>query len=138
MFTQQQRLYESAGSVDDLAVSQFASDHGDPAEALRRAEAEWQRRQSVFVADAMAWALHVNGRRAEALTFADRVGALGWRNATVAYHRGMILAALDRRAQAQTQLAEALAINPYFSALHVPPGSWRAGRAQGRPMKGTQ
>ncbi|MGH3870421.1 MAG: tetratricopeptide repeat protein [Pseudonocardiaceae bacterium] len=120
LFTQQQRLYESAGSVDDLAVAQFAADHGDPAEALRRAEAEWQRRQSVLVADAMAWALHVNGRDAEALTFADRAGALGGRNATVAYHRGMILASLGRRTQAQQQLAGALAINPYFSVLQAP------------------
>lgn len=68
----------------------------------------------------MAWALHVNGRDAEALTFADRAGALGWRNATFAYHRGMILASLGRRAQAEAQLAEALTINPYFSPLHAP------------------
>ncbi len=120
VFTQQQRLYESAGSADDLAVSQFAADHGDPAEALRRAEAEWERRQSVFVADAMAWALHVNGRDAEALTFADRAGALGWRNAIFAYHRGMILASLGRGAQAEEQLAAALAINPHFSPLYAP------------------
>jgi tetratricopeptide (TPR) repeat protein len=120
LFTQQQRLYETAGSVDDLAVSQFAADHGDPAEALRRAEAEWERRQSVFVADAMAWALHVNGRDATALTYAERAGAFGWRNATFAYHRGMILASLGMRAQAQAQLAEALTINPHFSALHAP------------------
>ena len=120
LFTQQQRLFEAAGSVDDLAVSQFAADHGDPAEALRRAQAEWQRRQSVFVADAMAWALHVNGRDAEALSFADRAASLGWRNATFAYHRGMILAALGRPAEAQRQLTAALEINPYFSPLHAP------------------
>ncbi len=120
LFTQQQRLYEAAGSTDDLAVAQFAADHGDPAEALRRAQAEWERRQSVFVADAMAWALHVNGRDTEALTFADRAAALGWRNATFAYHRGMILASLGMRTEAQRQLAEALEINPYFSPLHAP------------------
>jgi len=120
LFTQQQRLYEAAGSTDDLAVSQFAADHGDPAEALRRAQAEWERRQSVFVADAMAWALHVNGRDAEALTFADRAASLGWHNATFAYHRGMILAALGMRSEAQDQLTAALEINPYFSPLHAP------------------
>ncbi|MFN2495411.1 MAG: tetratricopeptide repeat protein [Pseudonocardiaceae bacterium] len=120
LFTQQQRLYEAAGSTDDLAVAQFAADHGDPAEALRRAQAEWERRQSVFVADALAWALHANGRNAEALTFADRAASLGWRNATFAYHRGMILAALGMRAEAARQLTEALKINPYFSPLHAP------------------
>ncbi|MGH3916495.1 MAG: tetratricopeptide repeat protein [Pseudonocardiaceae bacterium] len=120
LFTQQQQFYEAVGATDDLAVSQFAADHGDPAEALRRAQAEWERRQSVFVADAMAWALHVNGRDAEALPFADRAASLGWRNATFAYHRGMILASLGMRAEAQRQLAEALEINPYFSPLHAP------------------
>ncbi|MGH3909264.1 MAG: tetratricopeptide repeat protein, partial [Pseudonocardiaceae bacterium] len=120
LFTQQQRLYEAAGSTDDLAVSQFAADHGDPAEALRRAQAEWDRRQSVFVADAVSWALHVNGRDAEALTFADRAAALGSRNATFAYHRGMILAALGEQDEAQRQLTETLEINPHFSPLHAP------------------
>ncbi|HEX2298660.1 MAG TPA: tetratricopeptide repeat protein, partial [Pseudonocardiaceae bacterium] len=120
LFTQQQRLFQAAGVVDDLAASQFAADHGEPAEALRHAQAEWQRRQSVFVADAMSWALHVNGRDAEALRFADRAAALGWRNATFAYHRGMILAALGRPAEAQRQLTTALEINPYFSPLHAP------------------
>lgn len=120
LFTAQQQLYEAAGSIDDLAVSQFAVDHGDPAEALRRAEAEWDRRQSVFVADAMAWALHANDRNAEALEFADRAAALGWRNATFGYHRGIILAALGRSAEAEAQLADALTINPHFSPLHAP------------------
>jgi tetratricopeptide (TPR) repeat protein len=120
LFTEQQRLYGAAGATDDLAMAQFAADHGDPAEALRHAQAEWDRRHNVLVADALAWALHVNGRDAEALAFADRAASLGWRNATFAYHRGMILASLGERAEAQRQLTEALQINPYFSPLHAP------------------
>lgn len=120
LFTEQQRLYEAAGSIDDLTGAQFAADHGEPVVALRRAQAEWGRRQNVIVADALAWALHVNGRDAEALTFTDRAASLGWRNATFAYHRGMILAALGRRAAAQRQLTEALQINPHFSPLYAP------------------
>lgn len=120
LFTEQQRLYQAAGSLDDLAMAQFAADHGDPADALRHAQAEWARRQNVIVADALSWALHVNGRDAEALTFADRAASLGWRNALFDYHRGMILASLGRRAEAQRQLTEALQINPYFSPLHAP------------------
>ncbi len=120
LFTEQQRLYESEGATDYLTRAVFAADHGDPAEALRYAEAEWQRRQSVFSADAMAWALHVNGRDAEALTYADRALALGWRNALFTYHRGMIQKSLGMRAAAQGQLGEALAINPNFSPLHEP------------------
>lgn len=120
LYRVQQRLYEAQGSTDDLAVALFLADHGDPAEALRRAQAEWDRRQSVFVADAMAWALHVNGRDTEALDYADRADALGWRNATFAYHRGMILQSLGRDDEAAEQLAEALEINPFFSPLYAP------------------
>ncbi|GAB3891438.1 hypothetical protein GCM10029964_064610 [Kibdelosporangium lantanae] len=88
---QQQRLLESQGATDDLSAALFAADHGDKAEALRRAEAEWGRRQSVFVADAMAWALHVNGRDAEALGYIDKALANGWRNPVVLRHREAIL-----------------------------------------------
>jgi len=116
----QQQLYATEGSTDDQVAALIAADHGDPADALRLAEAEWQRRQSIFSADAMSWALHVNGRHAEALTYADRAAELGWRNASYSYHRGMILAALDRSADAVAVLSEALAINPNFHPLHAP------------------
>lgn len=76
---------------DDLTAALIAADHGDPAEALRFAEKEWAKRQSVFSADAMAWALHVNGRSAEALPYADNAVALGWRDPEVVRHRAQIL-----------------------------------------------
>jgi Flp pilus assembly protein TadD len=68
----------------------------------------------VFVADALAWALHLNGQDAEALTFADQAARTGWRNATFSYHRGMILAGLGHGAEAVTALADALRVNPNF------------------------
>jgi tetratricopeptide (TPR) repeat protein len=120
VLAQQQRLMESQGATDDLSAAMVAADHGDKAEALRRAETEWGRRQSVFVADAMAWALHVNGRDAEALPYAEKAAAFGWRNATFAYHRGMILLGLDRPGEAEEHLARAVATNPYFSLVHAP------------------
>lgn len=92
LIAQQQRLLESQGATDDLTASLVAADHGDKAEALRRAQAEWGRRQSVFVADAMAWALHVNGRDAEAVQYSDKAVSLGWHNPTVLRHRQAILA----------------------------------------------
>ncbi|TWP52045.1 tetratricopeptide repeat protein [Lentzea tibetensis] len=118
VLSEQQRLMESEGASDDLSAAMVAADRGDGMQALRRAEAEWGRRQAVFVADAMAWALHRNGRDAEALTFADKAASLGWRNATFAYHRGMILAALGRNDEAEKSLAEALRLNPHFSPLY--------------------
>ncbi|MFI6095797.1 tetratricopeptide repeat protein [Lentzea sp. NPDC051213] len=79
---------------DDLTAALIAADHGDPAEALRFAEKEWAKRQSVFTADAMAWALHVNKRSAEALPYADKAVALGWRDPEVLRHREAILRSL--------------------------------------------
>ncbi|MEC3980386.1 tetratricopeptide repeat protein [Amycolatopsis sp. H20-H5] len=116
----QQRLFAAAGVTDDLTASAIAADRGDKAGALSHAQAEWGRRQNVLVADALAWALHLNGRDAEALTYADRAAALGWHNAGFAYHRGVILAGLGRKAEAVTSLTGALQTNPYFSPLHTP------------------
>jgi tetratricopeptide (TPR) repeat protein len=117
LIAQQQRLQAASGASDDLDASLVAADRGDAAEALRLAQAEWSRRQPVFVADALAWALHLNGRDAEALVYADQAARTGWRNATFSYHRGMILAGLGRDADAVTALTEALRINPHFSPV---------------------
>ncbi|WP_439659355.1 tetratricopeptide repeat protein [Lentzea sp. HUAS TT2] len=87
------QLLRSLGG-DDLTAALIAADHGDPAEALRFAEKEWAKRQSVFTADAMAWALHVNKRSAEALPYSDRAVASGWRDPAVLRHREAILGAL--------------------------------------------
>ncbi|KOV88366.1 hypothetical protein ADL03_05550 [Nocardia sp. NRRL S-836] len=119
VLSEQQRLMESQGASDDLAAALVAADRGDGVQALRRAETEWSKRQSVFVADAMAWALHVSGRDAEALTYSDRAASLGWQNATFSYHRGMILAALGRVAEAQEALVHALRLNANFSPLQA-------------------
>lgn len=116
----EQRLLAANGAQDDLTAAQFAADHGDPAGALRAARAEWGRRRSVLVADALAWALHVNGRDTEALRYATAANRLGWRNATLLYHLGTIEAALGRTAAARTHLTLALTTNPHFSLLDAP------------------
>jgi tetratricopeptide (TPR) repeat protein len=119
LLAEQQRLHAAQGSVDDAAAATLAADHGDPAEAVRLAETEWQRRQSIFSADALGWALHAAGRDAEALPLIERAGALGRRDATVDYHRGMILAGLGRTGEAIGVLERALGTNPHFSPLHA-------------------
>jgi len=120
LIADQQRLYAAQGSSDDLTASQVAADHGDPAEAVRLAQAEWDRRQSVFTADALAWALHRAGRDADALPYAEQAAQLGRRDATTTFHRGMILAALGRTGEAITALDDALRTNPHFSPLQAP------------------
>jgi tetratricopeptide (TPR) repeat protein len=133
LIEQQERLQAAAGASDDLAASLVAADRGDAGRALRCAQAEWARRQPVFVADALAWALHLGGRDAEALAYADRAASTGWRNATFSYHRGMILAGLGRDAEAGTALTEALRVNPNFS-----PAGASTARATLADLRGTR
>jgi tetratricopeptide (TPR) repeat protein len=114
------KLARASGVATDLETALFDVDHGDHARALQAARAEWARRQSVHVADALGWALHVNGRNAEALAYARRANATGYRNALFRYHLGMIEKGLGRRADARRDLAGALTLNPYFSPLYAP------------------
>lgn len=107
-----------AGGVQvDLDTALAAADHGDRAVALRAARAEWERRRTVHTADALAWALHVNGRDEEALRYAREATATGYRNAAFLYHRGMIEHALGRAEDARAHLTAALELNPGFSPV---------------------
>ncbi|MFD7709010.1 tetratricopeptide repeat protein, partial [Streptomyces sp. NPDC059786] len=101
----------------DLDTALAAADHGDREAALTAARAEWDRRRTVHTADALAWALHVNGRDAEALPYARRATATGYRNATFLYHRGMIERATGHRAAGDASLTAALDLSPGFSPL---------------------
>ncbi|KOV70208.1 hypothetical protein ADK64_03520 [Streptomyces sp. MMG1121] len=107
-----------ANGVDaDLDTALAAADHGDKAAALRAARAEWARRHTVHTADALAWALHVNGRDTEALSYARAATATGYRNAAFRYHLGMIELATGRRTAGRASLSSALKLNPGFSPL---------------------
>ncbi|MGW2619041.1 tetratricopeptide repeat protein [Streptomyces sp. NPDC001500] len=101
----------------DLDTALAAADHGDRATALRAARDDWSRRHTVHTADALAWALHVNGKDAEALPYARQATATGYRNAAFLYHRGVIEKAAGHPADARTHLAAALKLNPGFSPL---------------------
>ncbi|EKX65469.1 tetratricopeptide repeat protein [Streptomyces ipomoeae] len=101
----------------DLDTALAAADHGDKKAALRAARAEWERRETVHTADALAWALHVNGRDEEALPYARRATATGYRDATFLYHRGMVEYAAGDEKAAEASLKAALDLNPGFSPL---------------------
>ncbi|MEU2536386.1 tetratricopeptide repeat protein [Streptomyces iakyrus] len=115
----------AAGGADErLVLGRLEADHGDPAAAVRRLRAEWQRRPTPEAADALGWALYRAGKPAQALRFAlratdpERGGGLG--DAVYWYHRGMIEQELNRHGAARRHLTEALRINPHFSPLHAP------------------
>jgi tetratricopeptide (TPR) repeat protein len=118
--SEQRRLRAANGVLDDLTGATVEADHGSATAAVRQAEAEWGRRQSVIVADALGWALHRAGRDHEALRYATRANRFGGQNAGFRYHLGMIELALDRRADARRDLSAALQLNPYFSVLQAP------------------
>ncbi|MEX2275692.1 MAG: tetratricopeptide repeat protein [Actinomycetota bacterium] len=115
-----QQLSAANGVNVDLEIALFEADHGDPAIALRAAQAEWERRHSIHVADAMAWALHANGNDRAALAFSRRALHLGTRDALLLYHAGMIRLGLSDSDGALRDLRSALRIDPNFSALHAP------------------
>ncbi|MFJ8897753.1 tetratricopeptide repeat protein [Streptomyces sp. NPDC102359] len=118
------RLASAHGGDEELVLGRFEADHGDPAAAVRRLRAEWERQPSTEVADALGWALHRAGEHEEALPFAVRAteGTKGGgvRSALFAYHRGAVERALERYGAARRHLTEALQINPWFSPLHAP------------------
>lgn len=114
------QLSAATGISDHLTAATYLADHGQPAEALTEAQAEWSTRRTVLTADALAWALHRNGRDAEALDYSLQATRLGWRNATFYYHRGVIRHALGDRKQARDDLSLAITINPHFDPVQAP------------------
>jgi tetratricopeptide (TPR) repeat protein len=119
LVTAQTQLLEDAGVNVDLDLVVYDADHGRPEAALRAAGAELRKRRSVHVEDAYAWALHNNGRSAEALMHARRAQQLGTRSALFSYHKGMIEKSLGNIAAARADLRRALRINPHFSTLQA-------------------
>ncbi|WP_128375548.1 tetratricopeptide repeat protein [Streptomyces cavernae] len=110
-------LARANGVNADLDTALAAADHGDREAALKAARAEWDRRETVHTADALAWALHVNGKDEEALPYARKATATGYQDATFLYHRGMIERATGNTDAARTALSAALKLNPGFSPL---------------------
>ncbi|WP_328400104.1 tetratricopeptide repeat protein [Streptomyces sp. NBC_00390] len=140
--TQYERLRELVedaaddGVDNDLVLARLEADHGDPQEAVRMLQAEWRSgHRSMYVADAMAWALHKADRPKEALPFLKPVAAPGMRSALFAYHRGQIERALEDYGPARRHLEEALRINPDFSPLFAPRAR-EALKALGEPPAG--
>jgi len=120
VFGTTQQLFEANGVAPDSTPSLFYANHGDPARALENAEKGIATRPFVVMYDAYAWALHSNGRDAEALPAINKAIEPGMKNALFHFHKGMIQASLGDDGNARLELNRALDINPKFSPLDAP------------------
>jgi tetratricopeptide (TPR) repeat protein len=115
-------LYRSNGITTDLQMSLFFADHdiriGDAVQGALAVYAATP--DSIYAADAVAWALYKAGQPDEALPYAKDALRLGTADAMAYYHAGMINAALGNDDLAREQLTRALEINPAFSVLQAP------------------
>ncbi|WJV49752.1 tetratricopeptide repeat protein [Streptomyces flavofungini] len=111
------RLARANGVNPDLDTALAAVDHGDAKAALAAARAEWGRRRTVHTADALGWALHAVGRDEEALRYARRATATGFREASFSYHRGVIELRTGSPAAGRRWLERALGLNSGFSPV---------------------
>lgn len=113
-------LAQANGVTTDLDTALAMTEHGSPVTALASARHAWAQRHTVHTADALAWALHARGQDAQALPYAQRSLATGYRNAAFRYHLAMIEMALGRRDPARQDLRAALDLNPGFSPTGAP------------------
>lgn len=111
----------TAGVDESLTEARLEADHGDPEAAVELMRTAWEaQRRSSAVADTLAWSLHRAGRSEEAMQYADQAVGTGVRNASYAYHLGVIESSLGQDGPARGHLEEALRTNPDFSPLAAP------------------
>ena len=109
-------LFQANGAVVDAELAILLADRGPTSgfaavSAARRAYAE---RKTIFTADALAWALFVNGDAVRAEPYAREAIATNPAVAAVHWHAARVFDALGKRDDASTELRSALR-NPWFS-----------------------
>jgi tetratricopeptide (TPR) repeat protein len=93
-------------------IAYYAEQGHQPAEALRIARLEMERRHDVWTLDGYAWALHANGQSAEARRQIEKALAVGTRDPALFYHAGVIEAASGERTEAIRYLQQSLDLDP--------------------------
>ncbi len=101
-----------------LESAAHGAEHGSRTEALAAARAEWNRRKSLHVADALAWAMHQSGDSTGALRYSRFATSLGTKSARFWIHRGLIEAEL-KRPEAAAHLRRGISFDPGYSPWQV-------------------
>jgi tetratricopeptide (TPR) repeat protein len=112
-------LHEKDGWHTDREMAVFLLEQNlDLPEAFIRAKKEYDiRPNNIDALDTYAWALHKNGKSAEAIPMMERALRLKTDNATMYYHAGMIYFGAGDKAKATEFLEKALSRNPYLTPL---------------------
>jgi tetratricopeptide (TPR) repeat protein len=129
----QHELFKANGVLPDVEMTLFFADQGrDPHRALQLARAQYRKRQSIQVADALAWSLYRNGKLRAAGRVMKRALHLDTRDATMHYHAGMIAKGRGQLRRAAHHLSSALETNPDFSILYADRARQALSRLDGR------
>jgi tetratricopeptide (TPR) repeat protein len=103
----------ASGEDNTLEAARFHADHADPANAVRFAELAYDKRPTVFAADALAWSLTRAGRADEALPYVEQAFRLGTDSVDMKVHAAAAYAAAGLTPKAVDALADAFRAAPY-------------------------
>ncbi len=90
-----------------------------PDDALKWARLDLKNRHSIFVHDAMAWALYRDGQFVEAADEMKKALALGTKDSHLFFHASMIATANGDVAEGKAFLRRAAEVNPHYNDFHV-------------------
>lgn len=109
------------GQVADLELAVYEADRGDdPQRAVALARRAYDARpDSIYAADALAWALARAGRARAALPLVDDALRLDSADPVLRFHAAWILAEAGRPAAARRQLDRVAQTTPWFSFAYL-------------------
>jgi tetratricopeptide (TPR) repeat protein len=114
-------LFRASGSVVDAELAVLLADRGPSGakKALATATTAYKERQTIFTADALAWALFASGKMAEAKIYATQAIRTDPAVSSVRWHAAAIFAATGDNSAARKELLAAQR-NPWFSPSQRP------------------